>query len=604
MLPASRVRRAVSGIGCNLDARGRQVIRRTGGQADRRTGGQAEEAENQSSESSRALRIFVTLSAAKGHASKHAPFAPLGMTTANRSVPHLHRPSSAPSFRPLPARLALLTARASFPPCPSPPSTPPRGKRSGPSRRSPPSELEARLACADSAFRRHRRTTFAERGGSCSRPPRSSRPRRKRSAGSWHRDGQADQAARRGGGKCALRLPLLRRERRAVPGRRAGRDRAPRSSFVALPAARAGARGHAVELPVLAGVPLRRAGAHGRQRRPAQARVERAAVRARDRGHLPARRLPRGRLPDAADRVRPASKRVIEDPRVAAVTLTGSDQRRAAHVASARGQGIKKTVLELGGSDPFIVMPSADLDAAVRTAVKARDDQQRPVLHRGQALHRGRVDRRRVRARSSWRGCEALKVGDPMDAATDVGPLATENQVLTTRRAGASARSRRAPGSSPAASGSTGPGFYYAPTVLTDVTPDSPAYHEELFGPVAIAVPRAGRGRGDPARERLALRARRERLDQRPGGAASGSSTEIEAGMVFINAHGGLRSAAAVRRREALAATAASSAARDPRVREHQDRLGAGDGPRRRRSCRIRSRGAATRGGRLESASP
>ena len=74
-----------------------------------------------------------------------------------------------------------------------------------------------------------------------------------------------------------------------------------------LPAARAGPRGHAVELSVLAGVPLRRARADGRQRRAAQARVERAAVRARDRGHLPPRRLSRGRVPDAADRRRTRS---------------------------------------------------------------------------------------------------------------------------------------------------------------------------------------------------------------------------------------------------------------------------------------------------------
>ena len=125
------------------------------------------------------------------------------------------------------------------------------------------------------------------------------------------------------------------------------------------------------------------------------------------------------------DRVR----RVIEDPRVAAATLTGSTGA-GSHVASAAGKQIKRTVLELGGSDPFIVMPSADLDAAARTAVKAR------TINNGQSCIAAKrfivaesiadeFERRLVA------GMEKLVVGDPMDPATDVGPLANEAQVRT-----------------------------------------------------------------------------------------------------------------------------------------------------------------------------
>jgi succinate-semialdehyde dehydrogenase/glutarate-semialdehyde dehydrogenase len=176
-------------------------------------------------------------------------------------------------------------------------------------------------------------------------------------------------------------------------------------------------------------------------------------------------------------------RRVIEDPRVVAVTLTGSIGAGSA-VASTAGKEIKKSVLELGGSDPFIVMPSADLDAAARTAVKAR------TLNNGQSCIAAKrfiavgaiadeFERRLVA------GTRSLVVGDPMDAATDVGPLANEAQVKTlvdqidrSLQAGA----RLLTGGHPV----DRPGYYFVPGVLTNITPDSPAYREEVFGPIAL----------------------------------------------------------------------------------------------------------------------
>ena len=173
---------------------------------------------------------------------------------------------------------------------------------------------------------------------------------------------------------------------------------------------------------------------------------------------------------------------VIDDERVKAVTLTGSEPAGAS-VASSAAKQIKKSVLELGGSDPFIVMPSANFDDAVETAVKAR------IINNGQSciaakrfiVHEKIYDRFQEQFVAAMK---ALKVGDPLDEKTDVGPLAMpqlvddlEKQVNASIKAGAKvlAGGKRI--------GSKG--NFFAPTVIADIPDDAPVAFEETFGPVA-----------------------------------------------------------------------------------------------------------------------
>ncbi|HWR34573.1 MAG TPA: NAD-dependent succinate-semialdehyde dehydrogenase [Clostridia bacterium] len=174
--------------------------------------------------------------------------------------------------------------------------------------------------------------------------------------------------------------------------------------------------------------------------------------------------------------------RIIEDERIAAVTLTGSvDAGRS--VAATAGKVIKKSVLELGGSDPFIVMPSANLDRTVNTAVQAR------TINNGQSCIAAKrfIVHEKIAQEFEQKFAERMKelqVGDPMDEKTDVGPLATEDvlgdlerQVQETVKAGARVLcgGKRL----------DGPGFFYAPTALADIPKGTPAHDDELFGPVA-----------------------------------------------------------------------------------------------------------------------
>ena len=222
----------------------------------------------------------------------------------------------------------------------------------------------------------------------------------------------------------------------------------------------------------------------------------------------------------------------IGDPRVAAATLTGSEEA-GVKVGVAAAKRIRKVVLELGGSDPFIVMPSGDLDRAVSTAVDAR------VQNNGQSCIAAKrfivaeaiadeFERRFVER------MKALRVGDPMDEATELGPLSSAEALAALDRG---VRETVAAGARLLTGGHRidQPGNFYAPTVLAEIPRNSPAYCEELFGPVASLF-----------RAKDAADALRIANDSRFGLGASVWTgdpgemeylvNEIQAGMVFVNA--------------------------------------------------------------------
>jgi len=222
---------------------------------------------------------------------------------------------------------------------------------------------------------------------------------------------------------------------------------------------------------------------------------------------------------------------ILNDPRVAAATLTGSEEA-GVQVGTGAAKRIKKVVLELGGSDPFIIMPSANIDEAIATAVKAR------IINNGQSC----IAAKRFIVAESIAGeferkfvskMEALKLGDPFDESTDLGPLATPEGVASLHadvQKTIAAGARVLTGGKPV----NGAGNYYAPTVLTNIPKESPAYRDELFGPVASIF------HAKNVDEAISIA-----NDSRFGLGASAWTNdkhererfinEIEAGMVFIN---------------------------------------------------------------------
>jgi succinate-semialdehyde dehydrogenase/glutarate-semialdehyde dehydrogenase len=223
--------------------------------------------------------------------------------------------------------------------------------------------------------------------------------------------------------------------------------------------------------------------------------------------------------------------RLIGDARVAAVTVTGSEGAGRA-IAAEAGRSLKKIVLELGGSDPFIVMPSADLDRAVATAVQAR------VINNGQSCIAAKrfvvadaiYDRFAPRFVAAM---GALRAGDPMASDTELGPLATasiRDDLATQVERSVAAGARLLTGGRRLER----PGFFYQPTVIADVPRAAPAYSEELFGPVASLhrvadAERAIRLANDTTFGLGASVWTRDRAE------AERFAAEIDTGMVFVN---------------------------------------------------------------------
>ena len=175
-------------------------------------------------------------------------------------------------------------------------------------------------------------------------------------------------------------------------------------------------------------------------------------------------------------------ERVLRDERVRAATLTGSEPAGAS-VASICGQEIKPTVLELGGSDAFIVMPSADLDKAVSVGVAARNQNngQSCIAGKRFIVHADIYDEFKAKFVAAF---EALKIGDPMEADTDIGPLvnaASRNEIV------GQVENAVKDGATLLTGGTAidGPGYYFKPGILENISKSSNAYHEEIFGPVA-----------------------------------------------------------------------------------------------------------------------
>jgi len=222
---------------------------------------------------------------------------------------------------------------------------------------------------------------------------------------------------------------------------------------------------------------------------------------------------------------------LMADDRIKAAALTGSEMAGSS-LASAAGKQIKKTVLELGGSDPFIVMENADLEMAASVAVTARmqNNGQSCIASKRFIVQESVSDRFFALLTEKF---QALKVGDPMEESTDIGPLATadilsdiEKQVEQTLKAGAKLQlgGKRLEGA----------GYFYSPTLLTDIPPTASTYREEFFGPVALGF------RVKNLEEAIAL------ANDIPFGLGACAWTndpqeqeklinEIEAGAVFIN---------------------------------------------------------------------
>ncbi len=259
---------------------------------------------------------------------------------------------------------------------------------------------------------------------------------------------------------------------------------------------------------------------------------------------------------------------VLSDERVAAVTVTGSEAAGRA-VAAQAGWLIKKSVLELGGSDPFVVMPSADLAKAVESAVKSR------TLNNGQSciaakrfiVHEEIYDDFETKFVAAM---EALQVGDPMKDTTDVGPLATAQLLVDLEQ---QVQAATAAGARILCGGErmVGRGNFFEPTVLAGLPRTASVYQDELFGPVALLFKAASLEEAIDHRQRHPVRPRRVRLDHRRGRAKAPRRRNRSRPGVRQH-HRRQRPAPALWRRQALRLRSRAFRRRHARVPQRQDR--------------------------------
>lgn len=225
-------------------------------------------------------------------------------------------------------------------------------------------------------------------------------------------------------------------------------------------------------------------------------------------------------------------ERILRDPRVVAATLTGSEPAGAS-VAGICGDIIKPTLLELGGSDAFIIMPSADLDAAVQTGLDSRtkNNGQSCIAAKRFIIHADIYDAVRDKLTAAFEG---LRVGDPLQDGTDIGPLVNDaavDELVTQVDNALSQGARRVTG----ATAIDRPGSWFQPGIIENITADMDAYAQEMFGPVAMLF------KVDSLDAAIAL------ANDSPFGLGSSiftqnnaemeqAFTEIEAGSTFVNA--------------------------------------------------------------------
>ena len=319
------------------------------------------------------------------------------------------------------------------------------------------------------------------------------------------RDGQADRAG------ASARSSSARRSTSTTPTTRAKLMadepiellEGDGSAFIRRSSVGAAARDHAVELPLLPGGPLRRPEPGDRQHDPAQARAAVPGVGRGDGGDLPRGRRPAGRLhqhlrdqrPDRVGHRRPARAGRVAD-RLAAARAPRSPRSPGATSRRSCSSSAARTRSSCSKTD--------DLDAVVEAAVGARLENTRPGLQRGQALHRARRALRRVRG-EVHRGADRRRAGRPDVAGHDGRPAVLDGGGGPARGAGqAGARQRRAT----LVAGGGRDGNFFKTAVLTDITPDNPAYTEEFFGPGRAGLQGRLGGRGDRAGQRHAVRPR------------------------------------------------------------------------------------------------